>query len=207
MRKLPRLAHFLIPATAFSMLPGCVTTEKSSHDETEHNQLIAEIPHGWRKRATHDEILLTKDGVLLQLIKINSKEYGEEYENTDLTIQPGMMTLDAAQIIVENLQADLDRGNLEILDNQPVEVAGFPGFRIEITYKNENNLTIHEIIYVALTPDNYVVALCRAPARYYMETISGDFEEIVANLEIIPPPAPEPVTQPEEVVLEIPESS
>jgi len=149
--------------------------------------LSANVPEGWSRWRSDSDITLTKDGMLLQMVRINRTAYGAPYENSGLTIQPGMSPLDASQIIVEDMQANQELRKLDMIDNRPATVADHLGLRIECTYKNEDNLKVREIIYVGLTPDSYVVARCRAPDRHYMEMISGDFERIVDSIELDPP--------------------
>jgi hypothetical protein len=149
--------------------------------------LTVDIPKGWSRLGNTEDIMLTRDGFLLNLIQISRTPYGQNYENTELTIQPGMTELDASQIVLEAMQADQDRSNLVILDNRPAMVAGSPGFRLEVTFKNADGLTIHEYLYVILTPGSYLVAVARGPDRYYAEIMEGDFERIVASIQLDPP--------------------
>jgi len=183
--------------TAGLLLPGCTTTSSpggwvSTEGEQHANEiaLSADVPEGWSRWRSDRDITLTKDGMLLQMIRINRTEYGAVYENTDLTIQPGITPLEASQIIVEDMQANQKLRSLDLLDNRPANVADHPGLRMEFTYKDDDNLKVHEIVYVALTPDSYVVARCRAPDRHYIEIVSGDFERIVASIRLDPPPTP-----------------
>lgn len=189
-----RSASIVLTLAAIALLTGCTeptwTAMPGPHYD-EEMQVTVDIPKGWSRLGNTDAIMLTKDGFLLNLIQISRTPYGQKYENTELTIQPGMTELDASQIVLEAMQADQDRSNLVILDNRPVMVAGSPGFRLEVTFKDADDLTIHEYLYVVLTPDSYLVAVARGPDRYYAEIMQGDFEKIVASIQL-GPPAPKP---------------
>jgi len=196
MQNRTRAKHLGLALALILIAAGCTTTPGGwtyleGEQRADEIALSADIPKGWSRWRSNKDITLTKDGLLLQMIRINRTKYGAPYENTDLTIQPGMTPLDASQIIVEEMQANQELRNIEILDNRPATVAGYEGLRIEVTYKNDDNLKVHEIVYVALTPDTYVVARCRAPDRHYIEIVSGDFERVVASIKLDAPPAPE----------------
>lgn len=192
MRKQARNRLLILALAGTCLLPACMTTtggwvSQQGENRADKIALSAEVPEGWSRWRSDSDITLTKDGMLLQMVRINRTPYGTPYENSNLTIQPGMTPLDASQIIVEDMQANQEMRSLELIDNRPATVAEHPGLRIECTYKNEDNLTVHEIAYVGLTPDSYVVARCRAPDRHYIETISGDFERIVDSIKLDPP--------------------
>jgi hypothetical protein len=129
---------------------------------------------------------MTRDGLLLQTVAVTRTDFDAKISNTDRKIEAGMEPHEAAQILIDALRADLNRHHLEVLDNQPATVGGHPGFRLEITYKTAEGLTLHETIYVALTEDSYVTARYTAPHRYYHERDANVFEQIVASLQIDP---------------------
>ena len=188
-----RSSFLTLTAVVAGLLAGCATPTWDATPGTHHSEktgLTLDVPSGWSRYGNPLEIVLTRDGFLLNLIRINRTPYGEKYGDTELTLRAEISQLDASQLVVESMQADQKRRNLVLIDNQPVTVAGHPGFRVEISYRNEDNLTVHEIIYVALIPEAYLVALCRAPERHYIEAVSGDFERIVASLRVDPDPDP-----------------
>ncbi len=185
-----RSACIVLTLSAIGLLAGCLAPTWTAVPGPHHAEkmgVIVDIPKGWSLLGNTDEIRLTKDGFLLNFIQINRTPYGEKYGNTELTIQPEMTELDASQIVLEAMQADQDRSNLVILDNRPATVAGSPGFRLEVTFKDADDLTVHEYLYVVLTPGSYLVAIARSPDRYYAEIMAGDFEKIVASIQIDPP--------------------
>lgn len=185
-----RSASIVLTIAVIGLLAGCVEptwTAVPGPYYAEKMGVTVDIPKGWSRLGNSDDIRLTKDGFLMNFIQISRTPYGDKYQNTELTIQPGMTELDASQIVLEAMQADQDRSNLVILDNRPATVAGSPGFRLEVTYKDADNLTVHEFLYVVLTPGSYLVAIALGPDRYYAESITGDFEKLVASIRIDPP--------------------
>ena len=190
MRNRTRSASIALTLAAIGLLTGCVEptwTAVPGPYYAEKMGVTVDIPEGWSRLGNSKDIRLTKDGFLMNFVQISRTPYGEKYENTELTIQPGMSELDASQIVLEAMQTDQDRSNLIILDNRPATVAGSPGFRLEVTYKDADNLTVHEYLYVVLTPGSYLVAIARGPDRHYAEIMAGDFEKLVASIRIDPP--------------------
>jgi len=188
-----RLALTLGLATL--LLAGCATVEPTWVTDSATPQtakklgVTANIPPGWARFTPDPDLVMTKDGFLLQTIRVTRRDYGTKIENTDRTITRGMEDQDAAQILLDAFAADQTRHNLQIVSNTPATIDGHAGFRIEVTYKTPEGLTIHETAYVALVDDSYVIARYTAPHRHYHELHSLDFERVVEGLKIGPKPS------------------
>lgn len=176
------------------LLGGCATveptwvTDSSTPQTAKKIAVTASVPAGWARFTPDRDLLMTKDGFLLQTIRITRRDYGSTIENTDRTITQGMEAQDAAQLLLDAFAADQSRHNLRIVSNTPATIDGRPGFRIEVTYKTPEGLTIHETAYVALVEDSYVIARYTAPDRHYHELHSGAFEKVVEGMKIAPLP-------------------
>jgi len=164
-------------------------TDSATPQTAKKIQVTANVPAGWARFTPEKDLVMTKDGFLLQTIRITRAAYGSKIENTDRTITKGMEDQDAAQLLLDAFAADQSRHNLAIVSNTPATIDGHPGFRIEVTYKTPEGLTIHETAYVALVDDSYVIARYTAPDRHYHELHSGAFEQVVQSLKIAPLPA------------------
>ncbi|MBE2213083.1 MAG: hypothetical protein IAE82_04360 [Opitutaceae bacterium] len=176
------------------LLAGCATVEPTWVTDSATPQtakkigVTASVPEGWARFTPDKDLVMTKDGFLLQTIRITRRDYGSKIENTDRTITQGMEDQEAAQLLLDAFAADQSRHNLQIVSNTPATIDGRPGFRIEVTYKTPEGLTIHETAYVALVDDSYVIARYTAPDRHYHEMHSGAFEKVVEGMKIGPMP-------------------
>jgi hypothetical protein len=149
----------------------------------------ADLPAGWARYTPGQGLMFTKDGALLQSIVVTRDKYDTKLENTDRKLTKGMEPQEAAQTLLDGMAADQGRHHLQVVDNRPATVGGLPGFRLEVTYKTAEGLTMHETLYVALTGDSYVVVKFTAPHRYFQERHAGEFEKVVASLKIEDKPA------------------
>jgi len=186
MRIAPSL-RLLIPVTAV-LLAACESTWVPTSGNYHSNKIgvSADLPDGWARYTPERDVMLTRDGFLLQSMRISREEYGSEIPNTTRKIEKDMLPQEAAQLLIDSMAANTDLHRLEVTDNQPAEVDGNQGFRVEVTYSTADGPTMRETIYGALTPDSYVLAHYRAPDRYYHERTANDFEATVASLDIEP---------------------
>jgi len=173
---------------ASAALTGCVSTWTATPGPQRADKIgvTAELPAGWSRFNPDAGLVMTRDGMLLQSVVVARDKYETKIANTERKISANTEAIEAAQILIDAMKADQSKHHLELLDNQPATVAGHPGFRLEVTYKTGDGLTLHETIYVALTEDSYVIVRYTAPNRYYHERDAGAFEQIVASLQIDP---------------------
>ena len=148
--------------------------------------VTADIPPGWARYSPEKDLVMTRDGFLLQTIRVSRAAYGSKIEHTSRTITRGLDGQEAAQILLDAFAADQTKRALTIVDNRPVMIDGHPGFRIEIAYRTAEGMTVRETLCVALVEDSYVVARYTAPDRHYHELHAGAFEHVVQSLKIAP---------------------
>ncbi len=150
--------------------------------------VTADLPAGWARYTPDQDLLMTRDGFILETIRVSRSAYGSKIEHTDRTITKGLDEQEAAQIVIDSYSADQSKHNLSVVDNKPVTIDGRPGFAIEVTYKTPEGLPLRETLYVALVDDSYVLARFIAPDRHYHELHRGAFETVVQSLKIGPMP-------------------
>jgi hypothetical protein len=182
-------AFAILAATV--VLSGCVTetwTTKPGPQHVEKLGVTADLPEGWSRFNPDPDLVMTKDGILLQKIWVTRKKYGSKIPRTEQTINQDTEAQEAAQIMIDAMAADQTRQRVTVTDNRPATVGGRPGFRLEVTYQTPEGLTVRETAYVALTDDSYVIVRYSAPNRYYHERDQGAFERVVQSLKIDEPP-------------------
>jgi hypothetical protein len=171
------------------LVTGCVTTWSTTAGPQKATKLgvTADLPAGWARFNPEPGIVMTKDGLLLQTIRISRDKFGTRIPNTELTIGADADAQEAAQIMIDVMSADQSRQHVTVVDNRPTTVGGHPGFRLEVTYETAAGLVVRETIYLALTPDSYVIARYSAPNRVYHERDLAAFERVVQSLKIDEP--------------------
>lgn len=185
------IACILILAGLIIASPGCVgptwVTETAKQPASKIG-VTADIPPGWARYTPDKDLVMTRDGFLLETIRVSRSAYDTKLPHSDRTLSRGLDEHEAAQIVIDSLSADQSRHNLAVADNRPVTIDGRPGFRIEITYRTAEGLTMRETLYVALVEDSYVIARYTAPDRHYHELHRSAFEWVVETLRIGPMP-------------------
>lgn len=187
-----RSAACLLTLTALLVVSsGCVAptwvTDGASQPASKIG-VTADIPRGWARYTPDRDLVMTRDGFILETIRISRFPYGTKLPNSDRSLSRALDEHEAAQVVIDSLSADQTRHNLTIADNRPVTIDGRPGFRIEVVFRTAEGLTMRETLYVALVDDSYVIARYSAPDRHYHELHRSAFEQVVGSLKIGPMP-------------------
>ena len=86
------------------------------------------LPAGWRRATTvSDSLLLTRDGVGLQYIRIERVGVDNELTHTKKKFAERMSPQDVAEVELDEVRSDQGMRNFELVENTPSQVAGFPG--------------------------------------------------------------------------------
>lgn len=109
------------------------------------------LPAEWR-RATlvQDALLLTRDGVSLQYIRIGLVAVGDELTHTKKKFAKGMLPQDVGALELDEVRSDQEMRNFELLENVPFQVAGLPGFKLIYTFRAESGLRLKRVHYGVL---------------------------------------------------------
>jgi hypothetical protein len=137
-----------------------------------------------RHKLSWDIIRLTHDGLLLQQICIGRIPISEELPNTKRTLAQGMIPLEAAEIIGDELRSNSNLTNQEIIENIPTSVGGYPGFKLHYSYRIEDRLKIEGLFYGALVGPWLYYLLYEAPAQHYFIKDVSVFEVTRASFQI-----------------------
>jgi hypothetical protein len=139
----------------------------------------ANLPAGWRRATTvSDSLLITRDGVSLQCIKIERVPIGDELKHTKKQFAKRMSAQDVAEVELDEVRSDQGMRNFELLENVPFQVAGLPGFKLIYTFRAEDGLRLKRVHYGVLVRDGVYRIQYQAPARYYFEKDLATFERV-----------------------------
>lgn len=143
------------------------------------------LPAGWR-RATmvRDALLLTRDGVALQYIRIERVAVGEGLPSTKKKFIEGMSPQDVAALELEEVRSNQTLREFALVETTPVPVAGLPGFKLGYTFKTENGLRLRRVHYGVLVRGWVYRVQYQAPARYYFEKDLATFERVRESFRI-----------------------
>ena len=147
------------------------------------------LPAGWRRATTvSDSLLLTRDGVSLQYIWIERVAVGDELTHTKKKFAKRMSPQDVAEVELDEVRLDQGMRIVELLENVPFQMAGFPGFKVVYTFRAENGLRLKRVHYGVLVRDRVYRVQYQAPARYYFEKDLSTFERVRESFRITDKP-------------------
>ena len=137
------------------------------------------LPAEWR-RATfvQDTLILTRDGASLQLIRIERVGIGNELTHSKKKFDKRMSPQDVAEVELEEVRSIPRVRNFELVENVPLQVAGFPGFKLVYSFRAVNGLRLKRVHYGVLVRDWVYRIQYQAPARYYFEKDLVTFERV-----------------------------
>jgi len=146
----------------------------------------AEFPNGWRKfNLAKDDVLITKDGLSLQFIRISRSPIEKELQHTEKKFTKEMLPQEVAEIVIQNFRSNSNIMNQQILTNNPAEIGGYPGFKIVVVFQTKAGLTKQSIIYGFLSGDSYYEILYEAAKRYYFTKDESDFEKVKDTFKLL----------------------
>jgi hypothetical protein len=178
----------IVLATAL-LAGGCMTAPwvpaEPLYRSTVHRYTV-ELPQGW-VRYTQDrdqDVAVTRDGPLLQLIYIERVPVDRELSSTKKRLARGMIPQEAAEVILDNLASSQKVTAFEVQENAPARLSGRSGFKAVVSYKTKDGLRMKSVIYGSLVGDDLYVVRYAAPQRYYFGRDFKAFERVVQTFKL-----------------------
>ncbi len=178
------MRRFLLIVLIF--IAGCVETWKQVGGLYESGSLnfSVDLPKGWMGLNTKEGLLLTRDGVLLQNIFIERFKVDKELKYTKKKLKKDMLPQEIAEVIIDNINSNQTILNFKLLENIPVKINEFPGFKTLFTYKTKDGLRYNSIYYGFLAKEWFYSISYTAPARYYYDKDIQNFEKVFASFRL-----------------------
>jgi hypothetical protein len=145
----------------------------------------ADLPAGWFRLKDVDYLLLTRDGPLLQSVTVSRLPAGGVLPHSLRTIAPGMLPLEAAEAVADDLRFDEAIGHFEVVESRPAVVGGLPGFRMTAVYRNMKDLRCKMVYYGVLRGPWFYGLRYDAPLRHYFDRDLAAFESIVGSFSFL----------------------
>jgi hypothetical protein len=171
----------ILPAVmAMLVLGSCGNWARTGGPFEQPGQAVV-LPSGWYRLQNMDYLLLTRDGPPLQSITISRLPVGVPLLNTARELSEGMLPLEAAETVLDDLSFDGTMGHLEVLESEPAVVGGLPGFRVLLSYRDRNDLAYRSVIFGVLQDRWLHLLRYAAPQRYYFDRDLSAFEAIAGS--------------------------
>lgn len=168
------------------LLNGCAPWVRTGgpYEATKENVAL-DLPDGWMRLNSDDYLLLTRDGVLLQSILVENINVNDTLKHTKKKFRKGMLPLEAAEVIVDNIASNKGVQNFEVKENKSAKVAGKPGFRVVYSYKTAEGLKMQGVVYGLMHGEWFYLIRYAAPKRHYFDRDFSSFERVVASAHLI----------------------
>lgn len=123
-------------------------------EEAEFNFSI-DVPEGWWRVKTEKYLVITKDGAFKHYIFVQERPLVQPFQNTGKTLQPTHLPNEVAQIIVDELTADPNLTQLQMIENLPAKVAGQPGFQLTFLYTDPLGIVFKTVYYGCIQGERF----------------------------------------------------
>lgn len=140
-------------------------------------------PVGWmRFNQAGDTVLLTRDGLGIQLIRIELRPHDRAFPALKKASSADMLPSEAADLLVAELKRDPFLANLRVVDNGPALLTGKPGFRVHGQYRDERGAPFDLVAVGRATDQGLLVAFYRSLTTHYFARDLPVYEQVLASL-------------------------
>ncbi len=127
-RRLTTLPEGLL-AAALVAAAGCVSlpwVPAEPRHTVRSGHFSVELPQGWMRwnHGPADEVLVTRDGELLQEILVERVAVDAEMRHTKKRLARGMLPQEAAEVVIDNYASDRSHLDFEVKEKSPPGSAG-----------------------------------------------------------------------------------
>ena len=171
------------------LLAGCATTWVRVDDAGRQYQgehYSATLPAGWMRLESGDNLLLSKDGILLQYISILFRQHEKAFVKIEKDSSSTMLPSELAELMIAEIKATQDEGlpSLEVIHNAPIELAGYTGFDIHLQYKTDTGLRMDMLLRGIVDENGFYLVKYSAPTLYYFERDRQTYDSLTESLRL-----------------------
>lgn len=148
-----------------------------------------QYPAGWKwvKMPFGDETIATRDGPAIQLIGVDYRKHKNAFRALKQDSTPDMMPQELSEKLVAEATSARGLQNMEVLSNEPITLAGRPGFRLHLAYRtavDAGSVRYEEIVVGANSPQGIFIIVYRAPHLHFFRRDVETFEKSLASFAI-----------------------
>jgi hypothetical protein len=175
---------------AWLLLGGCVTLPwhpAEGRYTSEAENFSVELPRGWMRLNAEHDLLITRDGLLLQHVLIERVRIDRPLKNTKKTLTRGMQPQALAEVILDNITSSERMLDVRVHENRPVQIAQHRGFKLVYVHKDKNGLRFKSVQHGFIAGDIFFGIRYTAAERYYFAKDLPTFEHVLATFRLIRP--------------------
>ena len=170
---------------ALCLISSCASAAyKRSLEDLPKSDFSVEIPDGWWKPQYINRYLITKDGAFNQYVLIQQRPIDRPFKKTGKKLRKGMLPLESSKIIVDEIAADRNIMNFDLIENSPATISGHAGFKILFSYRDKNGAEYKTLYYGFIRGDSFFNIRYSAARQYYDKDLA-DFKRILNSFKLL----------------------
>lgn len=147
-------------------------------------EIAVDIPEGWKRLNVAKFVILTRDDPYRQYILAQERSLEKPFRNTRKTFRANILPIEAAEIVVDELNADEKLIDIEIHTVAPADINGGEGFKILFSYKDENGSAYKTLYYGFFQGGFYYSLRYNALAQLYRSEDVRDFHAVIDSFRL-----------------------
>jgi hypothetical protein len=124
-------------------------------------------------------------GSFLQYVLVQQRPVGKPFKHTRKRFNKGMLPLETAEVILDEIGSDQLLLNFQVIENIPAKMNGHDGFRLVYTYKDKDGLELKTIYYGFITGEWFYNIRYTAAKRHYFEKDIETFGKILNSFKLL----------------------
>ncbi|OPY80500.1 MAG: hypothetical protein A4E70_01727 [Syntrophus sp. PtaU1.Bin005] len=170
-------------------ITACAPWAKVGGDYREESQNYSvTLPEGWMKSNTVDGLLVTRDGVLLQTIRVERFKIDQDLKHTRKKYSQNMPPQEMADVTIDNIKSDPLITNFKLLESSPATLSGIPGSKIVYEFKTKEGQLRFKCIHYGIMSGEWIYGIRYvAAARHYFDKDVQTFETVSQSFRLLKP--------------------
>lgn len=171
-----RLLALAAAALAAGCFPSSPWVQAERDFQSPDDQFRIQLPEGWMRVNVDETMLITRDGLNLQRIQVARHELGKPLKNSKRAPRAGMEPSEIADLVSGELSSGEGITGVKVVESSPATLSGARGFRLVITFKDEDGLRRRAVAYGLMGQKALWIVAYQAPQRHYYEQDLAAFE-------------------------------
>lgn len=184
------MRQFAIIVALTAGLAACASWEaiEPGNADLKEDGFEITLPTGWvRVMYETQEVILTREGVMLQQIALKSVPHAKAFPRLKKPAGEKLLPSELAELqIAETKRSSQVESNLEVIENEPVQIGGRTGFRVRLRFVTPRGIPFEQLLYGVCDEKNFYLLGLQAPGFYYFDAHRGEFERMVASFRFAP---------------------
>jgi len=147
-------------------------------------EIAVDIPEGWKRLNVARFLILTRDDPYSQYILAQERPLERPFRNTRKAFRPGILPLEAATIVIDELKFDQKLTDVDIVTVAPAAIGSNEGFKIIFTYKGEDRLSYKTLYYGFFRGEFFYSLRYTARADLYTSEDVRDFRAVIDSFRL-----------------------